>query len=390
MHESEFSQLDETLRDEGAQAAVDKLIGILRQEGQYHRLFDALLLKKKAELGLPLVRPTSLDDVPEKKRAEFETTYIESAREIGQILLDEGQIPAAWIYFRTIQETEPIEKAIEVFDPDNDPENQADQIINIALYEGAHPVRGLELLLRANGTCNTITAADQLMRQLKPTQRRAAAALLVRQIYSELLQSLNGDIQRRVAMSPAVETVREAVTGRDWLFEEGNYHIDVSHLHATVRFARALEPSDDELQLACELCEYGRQLTEQFQYDGDPPFDDFYPAHLHYFQILLDQKREEGIDYFRQILERSEDENDQKLTAFVLVDLFLRIDQQDRALEVARQYLSDWEDPNGFSFSKLCQDTSRFDELQSAARQRDDLVTYAAAIISQATPASVG
>ncbi|HLQ46802.1 MAG TPA: hypothetical protein VK137_18805, partial [Planctomycetaceae bacterium] len=91
-----FSQLTET-KPAGASAVFDKLLETLQAQKDYHRLFDATLMRKKHELGLPLIRPTTLDDVPSDKRTEFEETYVESAREVGQLFLQAGQIANAWL-----------------------------------------------------------------------------------------------------------------------------------------------------------------------------------------------------------------------------------------------------------------------------------------------------
>ncbi|MCH8948439.1 MAG: hypothetical protein IH789_12590, partial [Acidobacteria bacterium] len=79
----------------------------------FHRLFDALLLKKKFEMGLPLTQPTSFDDVPEDKQQEFEENYVVAARRIGESFLDAGKIPQAWVYLRTISEPQKVTQAIE-------------------------------------------------------------------------------------------------------------------------------------------------------------------------------------------------------------------------------------------------------------------------------------
>ena len=61
-------------------------------------------------------------------------------------------------------------------------------------------------------------------------------------------------------------SIAELIAGRDWLFENASYQIDVSHLHATVRFGRALKADDPELPLAIELADYGARLDPQFHY----------------------------------------------------------------------------------------------------------------------------
>ena len=43
------------------------------------------------------------------------------------------------------------------------------------------------------------------------------------------------------------------------------------------------------------------------------------------------------------------------------------------------------EDPNGFSFTKLCIDVGMMEELQKAAMQHDDVLAYAISRISQSS-----
>src|SRR5262245_4250499 len=97
--DSPFLQLQGRLRDGGATAVFDQLAAMLREQKDYHKLFDALCAKKKHELGGPLHRPTSFEDVPADQRAAFEATYVASAREVGQLLLADKKPGQAWMYF---------------------------------------------------------------------------------------------------------------------------------------------------------------------------------------------------------------------------------------------------------------------------------------------------
>ncbi len=378
-----FEQLEKLHQSEGAEATISKLIETLRSQKEYHKLFDAILLRKKFEMGVPLVRPTSFDDVPEDKREEFEETYIGAAREVGEAYLANGNIGQAWIYFRTIHEPQKVAEAIEQINARPDADEETEEIINIALYEGANPVKGLELMLRTHGTCNTITALDQQFPQLSSEDRKRAAGLLVRDLYNDLCQTVRHEVEQRMALIPPGDSLRDLIAGRDWLFEDGNYHIDVSHLSSVVRFARSLDPSSPEMSQAIELAEYGSKLDQQFQYPGDPPFDDFYQAHMHLFKALAGQDPDEALAYFREKLDQAPDEPDKQLIAYVLVDLLIRIEQTAEALELAAQYLKDVQDPNAFSFADLCQQTGRMDTLQEVAREKGDLVAYVAALIQQ-------
>ena len=58
--------------------------------------------------------------------------------------------------------------------------------------------------------------------------------------------------------------VRELIAGRDWLFQDDFYHIDVSHLGAVVQMSVHLPPGE-ELDLARELCAYGERLAPRLR-----------------------------------------------------------------------------------------------------------------------------
>ncbi len=334
MSDSEFAKIDEANRSRGPAAAVDELVRTFEAGHDWHRLFDALLLKKKLAMGLPTARPSSFDQVPEDRQQEFEEAYIEAARRVGRAFLDENNIPQAWMYLRTVREPQTVAQALEKIDANNGLPENIDDLISVALYEKAHPVKGLELMLKSRGTCNTITAFDQAIAQISSDERLRGAELLVSHLYDELLSSVCRDIERRAAENAPTggapdaatqpQSLLEAMADRDWLFAEGNYHIDVSHLASVVRFARFLTPESPQLPKAIELCEYGRRLSRQFHYPSDPPFDDYYEAHRYFFRVLAGVDRAASLDYFRQRLSEATEADDRRLIAYVLVDLLVR------------------------------------------------------------------
>ena len=61
--EAAFLALEESLREGGPAAAIDRLIGHLDQAQEYRAMLDALLLKARHELGLPLVTLPSLAEL---------------------------------------------------------------------------------------------------------------------------------------------------------------------------------------------------------------------------------------------------------------------------------------------------------------------------------------
>ena len=103
-----FDAMDETLRGAGAGAVLDQLVSQLTETGAFRSLLDALLLKARYDLGLPLVQVGGLGEIPEPVRGRYEERYIDAIRTVGRKFLEADDIPAAWPYFRAIGEPEPI------------------------------------------------------------------------------------------------------------------------------------------------------------------------------------------------------------------------------------------------------------------------------------------
>ena len=361
---------------------LEALEAVLLEQKDFHRLFDAKLMRVRLDLQLPVTRPTSLANIPREKEVAFRDAYMNAAREVGQLFLDNGQLSDAWAYFRTIGEPEPVRAALEKVTIPREPDAAFDELLNLALYEGAHHVRGLLFLLKTHGTCNTVTAMGQLMPQMSADERRQAAAMMVKHLYSDLQHSLRREVETRQPVLTARPSIRELISSREWLFENGNYHIDVSHLHATVGFARHLKSDDAELPLAIELCEYGSRLAEPLRYPADVPFDDYYTAHLHFLNALVGHQADAAMQYFLDRLQNEPDEPDKKLIAFVIVDLGQRIGRMDQALEATAKFLSRLEDPNGFSFNEACMTAGRQDLLTKIAEQNDDVLALATTLLT--------
>ncbi len=380
--DSDFAALAPPSTREQALDTLDRLARMLIEKRDFHRLFDARMLRRKFELGLPLTRLSSLGDVPESLRKDVEATYVAAAREAGGHLLEAGEIGQAWTYFQVVRDPEPVARALDAISPLAESSDRLEELIHVALIQGVNPARGVQLMLAAHGTCSTITTLDQTLQNLTPEQRQACAKVMVRRLYDDVVESVRRDVERRIPGLPSGESLRSLITGRDWLLESGNYHVDVSHLHAVVRFARGLEPTAEELDLALQLCEYGARLAPPLQYAGEPPFVDYYPAHAAFFRALLGRDREKSLQYFRDQLASEPDEADKPLLAYVLVDLLSRVGQLDEAVNVASQWLTNLSEDVRVSFSELCLQAGRSDALLATARRNGDLVTYATALVS--------
>ncbi|MBX3439306.1 MAG: hypothetical protein KF861_17585, partial [Planctomycetaceae bacterium] len=71
------------------------------------------------------------------------------------------------------------------------------------------------------------------------------------------------------------------------------------------------------------------------------------------------------------------------ILAYVLVDLLVRSDHLDEAVDVAAVHLTNLGPDARFSFADLCAQAGRFDRLGEIARQQGDLVGFAAALVAQ-------
>src|SRR3989442_12640814 len=108
-----FDDLQSTLAAKGPAVAIDRLCTTLREQKDYGNLFYALLLKKRHELGVSPVPTEAAQSLPEAVHAPYEEAIRQAGRLVGQLYLEEGDVPHAWTYFRMLGEPEPVAKALE-------------------------------------------------------------------------------------------------------------------------------------------------------------------------------------------------------------------------------------------------------------------------------------
>jgi hypothetical protein len=384
-----FDTLDRVLQQGGATRALDELIGLLIERGELRALLDALLLKARHELGLPLVQTGSLSDVAEPLREKYEDRYVEAIRSVGQRFLEKGDIAGAWPYFRAIAEKEPVAEALEKYEP-VDPGEQLSAVIDVAFNQGAHPRKGFELILENYGTCSAITAFDQLPPD--EAMRVPCADRLVRTLHDQLVSSLRADIGRQGQTAPPEWTsIPELLTGRDWLFAEDAYHVDVSHLTSIVRMSPMLT-NPATLTLSYELTEYGRRLSDRHKYESDPPFERLYEDHGIYLNALLGHDEDRAVAHFRAKLPPPSNEpslyGSETLPAQMLVRLLLRLDRLEEAIDVSAEHLAGVPESALIcpTLAQLCARAGHSERLAKFARERGDLVHYLAAVLQKTWP----
>ena len=203
----------------GASGGLDATIGALKAEGDHHGVFRAMLLKKRYELGLPLVSPGDLADADPEKRKTYEEYVEKICRDTGERYLRDGNIPQAYRYFRTLGDDKPIREALEKLDM----ALYDDDIAQVAIENGVHPLRGFELTLQRHGLCRAITLFESdFTTDLKV--KRKAAAMLVQALYRDLVLAVGRAIVEKEGALPEDTDLVEMVRNRKWLFEDGRCH----------------------------------------------------------------------------------------------------------------------------------------------------------------------
>jgi hypothetical protein len=375
-----FHLIEAAVNTGGAASALDLLARKFLAEKQYPLLFETRLMQKRMELGLPLIQLGAIEDLPEPARSGYEDGVRQAARETGSLFLADGDIQRAWPYFRAIGDRETVAAAIESAQPGSN----IDALIDIALGERVHPRKGLELVIAQHGICRAITYFEQY-----PTleNREACLVLLIRTLHAELVANLRRAIEQRESAAPESKSIPELMAGRDWLFGEFDTYADTSHVINVIRFTVDLQ-DEDAIRLALELCHYGARLSSQFKMRGEPPFEDIYRDYAFYLHAMLGEDLDAAIEHFQSKIIRQDDPMAAIRSAQVLVGLLVRHERYSAAVQISLAHLTGIA-PNQLAcptLFQLCQLAGDSEQLKVLARERGDLLSFAAgAITSVAT-----
>lgn len=377
-----FASLESYLTSGGASAALDQLANSLREEKKYHELFEALKLKVRHSLGLPLLPAESnSDELPEATRNKLEEGLVDACRKVGELLLKEGKVREGWMYLRPVGEKSAAAKLINQIKADED---NTDELIEVLLHEGVDTGRGFALLLERNGTCNSITTFDQLMHQRTRKERQAAASALLNRLYTDLIHNVKADIARQAGEQPKETTLKGLIADRDWLFQDGVYHIDTTHLASVVRMSRVLE-DPVQLRMALDLTHYGRHLSQQLQYQGDEPFADQYPSNALYYQALLGENVDEAVAYFENKARLLDPQYNGTAGIETYLELLSRIGRHEQALDAAMELMPANTPSVAYAplLMDLCEKAGNYQKLLDFCRSRGDELGFAAALVSK-------
>lgn len=375
-----FDVIQKRFREAGPAAALEALVEHLSRAQDFHRLFEARTMLARRELGLPPLARGGFDRLAPEAREALENRLAAACREVGVAMLEAGNLAGGYHYLQMIDETAPVREKIEAL-VDPAPEDLP-TVVEIAVARGVHPERGIDLILEHYGLCQAVSACESLYASgVSETVREGCVRRLVRAIHAELSARLRGEVERREQAPPSGESLVEWLVGRDWLFEDENYHIDASHLNAIVRMARVL-PACREAELCVDLCEYGRRLSPRFRYPDPPPFEDVYEDGLRYFEVVLGRNVESGLARFRAKAEASDPREVGAFPLEVYLHLLRRCGRLHEAVAFASRRACDLPGSTAATVDEICLEAGDFDAMMRMARERGDPLGFAAALIS--------
>lgn len=376
------------LRIEGAQALLDHLEDTLRERGDHTSLFYTKLMRARHRLGLPETPTGPASEIPAQFHDAIEQAIRDAATEVGQWALTRGDLAGAWTYYRLLNQPQPIQEALAKIDLDQLKDDQYEMVetaIRLAFHEGLDPVRGFGWVLSRYGLCNAITTMSSPETPGGPEARKACLELLVNALHGELVHRLSSEIERLEGKRPIPEdakppfepgTITKLLAGRDTLFDDEAYHIDLSHLSSVVQLGQELTPGPAMARVR-DLCAYGKKLKGRFVPNGEPPFDPLFEGQDRFFAALMGDETEKNVGYFTEIADRELAEGN-PFPAEILRKLLERLGRSTEALLWAGRTLS----PQGLA--GICRTAGNFKPMIEAAKSQGDSVHLVAALLEQA------
>ncbi len=386
-----YAAVEAALSDSGSEGAFDRLTGELEKQGKYQELFEVLVMRSRHELGMPLIQIGLATDVPDHLVEPHEEAIAAACRRVGGLFLESGDVGRAWPYLRAVGDTGVVRETIEKIEPGTR-RKDVDTIIEIAINEGVYPSRGLETVVHHYGICSAITNFEQFNLTMRPAEQEACARVLMRALYDELLENIRAVVEEYGGAKPGDETLMQLIRSRPDLFEEDAYFIDSSHLWSVVRFCSYLnDPAD--LELAIELTEYGRRLSSMYQYESEPPFDDYYPDHQRYFEGVLANARgdreaaRQAAEHFIAKGRKAIEDHVRHYPARAVLTVLKRMGCLDEAIDLALEFdategIGPCQQPSVY---ELCQLAGDYDRLTRIARERNEPVAFIAGVVQESS-----
>ena len=407
-----FAQLATTADAAGAAAMFDTLAASLKARGRWHALFDLRLLEARISLDLPatgeLTGRGGEGDVSPADRDQLDERSLAACREVGWPLLEAGQVAAAWMYLRAAAAPAEVAEKLAALAhgitasegnlqnlDDEETASRLQEIVHVALWEGLDPALGIDLIIRTQGTCNSITAYEQAVSRLPARRQAPAAGVLVHHLHHEVASALAADLTQRGAAVTATDTsVASIIPLLDLLREIGgaddaSIHVDVSHLQSVLRIARVCT-DPDVIREAWELACYACRLPAEVVYPGEPPFENVGESSRMFFGAQLGHDVDRSIGFFRRSAAQARLEESGTLPSDTLVLLLTRLGRPGEALHAALERPAEGPMPSTMlasgmlpSLVELATAADSWDALLAVCRERGDEITFAATLAAR-------
>ena len=369
-----FEQVTQMVTDDGPSKTIDYLINRFRQEEKYFELFEMLKIQIRHDLELPLMLDEQQPALDDEKNQLMEDRLLKACREVGSALVRKGRLQDGWMYLQPIGDRAYLRQLFEAVQVDDE---NADVLIDICLGQGIAPEIGYQLVLSNHGTCNAITVFDSQCAALPHPDRSRLAEMLVKHIYDELSENVLRHISENEQEPPSEGGLAEWIASRDWLFSSGGHHMDVTHLASAVRIGR-FSTETTILEKCHELCQYGSQLADDFQFESSPPFENTYQDHRIFYETLLGINVDKGLQHFQNKAFAEPIEQVGTGPVEFYVDLLVRINKRHDALTIAINHLADAEPLMGIAprVFEIAQSNQDYQLLMEHFKTRDDLMGY--------------
>ena len=377
-----FEKLESIASEQGIKAALEYLVQHFRDSGSHHELFEVLKMQVRDGLGLPLLYQQEPDDLTEEQQRALEDGLLDACREVGTSLMERGNFREGWMYLQPLGDRNLVR---ELFAKIKIDEENISDLVEITLSQGAAPELGYDIVLKEFGTCNAITTFDTQVHQFDKNTQKKLAGQLARHIYEEL----RTNVRNHVAEQESVEidestTLIEMVQAKPWLTQDGNHHLDTTHLASLMRIGRGVDEAD-AIQMLAELADYGSRLHKDFHYASAPPFEDTYTDHLFYYQALTGLKPDAAIAHFKAKANATDQSQYGTVAVETLIDLLHRIGRSAEAIEFAIEELMGKDNqiglaPNVFEMASSQNDLSLLIEHY---RAKDDLLGYSVGLLKK-------
>lgn len=332
--DSIFLQLQQVHDRDSALLAAAQLADYFRDRGEYHRLFEARKFAARLRAGVPPFYFQRPPEMSPGQSAAIEAELLMACREVGAALATSGHPGAAWTYLQPLDDVSFVRELLEQT-PRH--EESLAELIQVCLFERAHPEFGYTLVLQELGTCQAISAFDSAAPALDREQRTRLAEKLLAHIHRETSASVRTAISRaRPELAGELESAGLGELLEGWREEirQSTPHLDATHLVSAMRIGRQVELAES-LRQAHDLSRYGQLLPGLLQYASEAPFAETYPDHERYFAALLSGDAREAVEHFRQRASAATSDSERVAGLELAIELLLRTGQPQAATEIA-------------------------------------------------------